>query len=229
MQPDNVDAQRELFMCDFDNKPHECLKALEELIQKEAKNLEQDGCFEDVGEFWSIFETRPFMRAHACYLYALIDLGLMHRAIDEAKEMLRLCEADNLGVRYHLMHLYVYIEDELHAVALHKQYDEVDETQMLLPLTILYYKLGDEKKAEEYLHRLAAKNKDTKEFLTNLANHREEVMTEMLEGHTAYGYAPFTYSEFMAELSKCRFLFFAVPAFPKWALKHLPKRSRKKT
>ena len=54
--------------------------------------------------------------------------------------MLKLCEGDNLGVRYQLMHLYAYIEDEMHALALHKKYGDDEETQMLLPLAILYYK-----------------------------------------------------------------------------------------
>ncbi len=168
------------------------------------------------------------MRVRECYLCALIDLGMMHRAIDEAKDTLRLCVVDDLSIRYKLMHLYAYIEDELHAVALHKKYGEKDETQMLLPLAILYYKLGDEEKAEEYIHRLAAKNKDTKEFLTNFANHWEEIMFEHLEGQSLWRYIPFSYSEFMYELNQCRFLFFPVPEFPKWALQHLPKRSRKK-
>ena len=38
------------------------------------------------------------------------------------------------------MHLYAYMEDEMHALALHKQFDSYEETQMLLPLAVLYYK-----------------------------------------------------------------------------------------
>lgn len=46
---------------------------------------------------------------------------MMHRAIDEGQRLLDLCENDNLGVRYQLMHLYAYMEDEMHALALHKR------------------------------------------------------------------------------------------------------------
>ena len=225
LEPDNVDAQLELIMCDYDDKPHERLKALEELLKKEAKRLEQEGYYEDAGEFWSIFETRPFMRTHASHLDTLINLGMMRPAIEEAKEMLRLCENDNLGIRYCLMHLYAYMEDEANALALHKQYDESDETQMLLPLSILYYKLGEEEKAENYLHRLAAENTDTKKFMTDFAKHREETMYKMLDVQGALGYRPFTYDEFLIELSQFDFLFISAPSFPKWALQHLPKQS----
>ncbi len=228
LEPDNVDAERELIMCDYDVKPHECLKALEELIQKEATRLEQEGYYKDIGDFWGIFETRPFMRTHACYLDALIQLGMLRRAIDEAEEMLRLCEDDNLGIRYYLIHLYAYMEDEEHAVALHNRFDGYDETQMLLPLSILYYKLGKEENAEECLQRLAVSNKDTKKFLNDFAKRQEETIDKMLEAGMSLGYRPYTYDEFLLELSQFHFLFFSVPEFPKWALQHLPKRNSRK-
>ena len=63
------------------------------------------------------------------------------------------------------MHLYAYMEDEMHALALHKQFDSYEETQMLLPLAVLYYKLNQFDKAEDYIKRLAKANKDTKKFL----------------------------------------------------------------
>ena len=81
------------------------------------------------------------------------------------EELLRLCEGDNLGIRYALMHLYAYFENEDGALALHKKYDEYEESQMLFPLAVLYYKKADFEASLQYLRRLAKANKDTKKFL----------------------------------------------------------------
>ncbi len=162
------------------------------------------------------------MRARYAYFQMLYANGMIHLAIDEANEMLRLCESDNPGVRYPLMHLYAYLEDEMHALALHKKYDEYDETQMLLPLAILYYKLGQFDKAEGYLKRLSAANADTRAFLTDLSRHD---MEGLMFDQSPYGYRPGTYEEFRVETKYSLPLFVSVPHFASWALKHLPRRT----
>ena len=76
-------------------------------METAAQQLKPEGYFkEDVGAFWEILETRPYMRVCYTYFDALISCGMMHRAIDEGQRLLELCENDNLGVRYQLMHLY---------------------------------------------------------------------------------------------------------------------------
>ena len=121
LEPDNVDAQLQLIVHTMEHKVDEQLPALQTLMETAAKQLEPEGYFkEDVGAFWEILETRPYMRVCYTYFDALISCGMMHRAIDEGQRLLKLCENDNLGVRYQLMHLYAYMEDEMHALALHK-------------------------------------------------------------------------------------------------------------
>ncbi len=73
---------------------------------------------------------------------ALIALGRIKQAICEGEEMMKLYTNDNLGIRCRLMRLYAYLEDADGASRLHEKYDDYDETQMLLPFTVLYYKLG---------------------------------------------------------------------------------------
>lgn len=228
LEPDNIDAEHRLILCNLGDKPQDCLEALQKLLQKETEHIGKEGYFKDAGEFWEILETRPYMRIRDSYFNYLILVGMIHRAIDEGNEMLRLCESDNLGIRYRLMHLYVYMEDELHAVTLHKRFDDYEETQMLLPLAILYYKLGDEEKAVKYLERLAAANKDTKKFLTDLAKKdMDTIIKNSIAVFSATGYRPASYDEFLIEMQECRFLFLSVPAFPQWAVKHFPKISKK--
>ncbi len=222
LEPDNVDAKHQLIVCTYEKKPNECRKAMQELLKAEAKHLENEGYFqESTGDFWLVLEPRPYMCLKDNYMRLLIHLGMMHRAIDEGAEMLRLCENDNLGIRYRLMYLYAYMEDELHAVALCKKFDAYEDTQMLLTLSILYYKLGEEEQAADYLTRLSKCNKDTKKFLTDLAKGRVKDIFDMADD----GYCPNTYEEFLAELEENSFLFASASGFPEWALEHLPKRT----
>ena len=219
LEPDNVDAQLQLIVHTMEHKVDEQLPALQKLMETAAKQLEPDGYFKaDVGAFWEILETRPYMRVCYTYFDALISCGMMHRAIDEGQRLLELCENDNLGVRYQLMHLYAYMEDEMHALALHKQFDSYEETQMLLPLAVLYYKLNQFDKAEDYIKRLSAINKDAKKFLRAAAEDRLEDYFDQLN---PFGYQPFTMEELLEELMKSSYLFDSVPYFFTWASSRL--------
>ena len=228
LDPANVDAQLQLIVHTLEDKPDEQLPALQNLMAAAAKPLEQEDCFkEDMGDFWTLLETRPYMRVrHACF-DALISCGMIRRAIDEGEELLTLCENDNLGVRYQLMHLYAYMEDELHALALHKQFDSYEETQMLLPLAVLYYKLNQLDKAEDYIKRLAKVNKGAKKFLRAAAR---DQLYDYMDEMSPYGYQPFTMEELLDELLSASYLFDSVPYFFPWASKALAaKTSAKKS
>ena len=226
LEPDNVDAQLQLIVQTMEHKVDEQLPALQKLMETAAKQLEPDGYFKaDVGAFWEILETRPYMRVCYTYFDALISCGMMHRAIDEGQRLLELCENDNLGVRYQLMHLYVFMEDEMHALALHKQFDSYEETQMLLPLAVLYYKLNQFDKAEDYIKRLAKANKDTKKFLRAAAH---DELDDYIDELNPYGYQPFTMEELLDELMKSSYLFDSVPYFFAWASKVLVTKSTSK-
>ena len=138
----------------------------------------------------------------------------MVRAAEQGEEMLRLCEGDNLGVRFRLMHIYAFLEQKDKALNLYKKFDEYKETQMLLPLSVLYFKMGDIEKAKEYLELLNDTNKDTKEFFTAINNNElDEHMAEVGD----YGYRPFTIEEFIIELTDNNFLFTSAPLFLEWA------------
>jgi len=52
------------------------------------------------GEFWSILETRPYMRARLGLAQCLWSLRRRDEAVDHCREMLRLNPGDNQGVRY---------------------------------------------------------------------------------------------------------------------------------
>lgn len=230
LEPEHVDAQLQLIAHTLEDKPDEQLPALRRLMETAAEPLEREGCFrEDVGDFWTTLETRPYMRVRQAYLDALISCGMIRCAINEGEELLRLCENDNLGIRYQLMHLYAYMEDEMHALALHKRFDSYEETQMLLPLAVLYYKLNQFDRAADHIKRLAAVNKDTKKFLRAAAGNR---LDRFILDVNLYGYQPFTVEELMEDVMVSTYLFASVPHFFQWAngcLRTSSAAGRKKT
>ncbi|TMW67640.1 hypothetical protein Poli38472_011260 [Pythium oligandrum] len=70
-----------------------------------------DNAFEEcAGHFWGIHGTRDYMRAKFAYLETMMALGTptsLTEALKEGLDCLRLCRADNLGVREHVSAIYV--------------------------------------------------------------------------------------------------------------------------
>ena len=223
LEPDNLDARLQMITCTTEHHLDEQLLALQELLELAEKQMKKAGAFKEYnGQFWTVPETRPYMRVRYTYFDVLISCGMMRQAINEGQRLLELCESDDLGVRYQLMHLYVFVEDEMHALALHKQFDSYEETQMLLPLAVLYYKLNQFDKAEDYIKRLAKANKDAKKFLRAAA--RDE-LDDYIDELNPYGYQPFTMEELLDELMRSSYLFDSVPYFFVWASKVLTAKS----
>jgi len=57
----------------------------------------------EMGHFWEVLETRPYLRARAGLAHCLWELGQREAASDHWREMLRLNPGDSLGVRYRLI------------------------------------------------------------------------------------------------------------------------------
>lgn len=225
LEPDNLDAMTMVIelTCTTNEKLTEKYK---NLIEETENKLKEQGYFEDdnIGEFWLIFETRPYMRLLERYASHFVQCGQMRLAIAEYEKMLRLCNNDNLGVRYTLMHLYTFLEDEQSALELYKKYPE-ESTQFLLPLSILYYKLGDLRKANQYLKKLIEINEDTYEFFNALM---DGSLMKSVSEMDSYGYRPFTIEEFIIECEENYFLFSSMPEYFVWAKKKVNSKRNKK-
>jgi tetratricopeptide (TPR) repeat protein len=81
---------------------------------------------EDVGHFWGLIETRPYMRARAALAETLWALNRREEAVEHQRELLRLNPNDNQGVRYRQAEWLLWLErfeelDELFAA-----YDDDD-------------------------------------------------------------------------------------------------------
>ena len=178
--------------------------------------MEKKGLMDEdsIGRFWGILETRPYMRLLDRYMEFMAEAGMMGLAAKECEEMIRLSENDNLGVRYRLMHIYAFLEREESALELHNKYDSYEETQMLLPLSIIYFKKGDFDKAENYLKRLCVANKAAKKFFRAV---KKDKLDRYVEELSSYGYQPFTIQELIVELMENSFLFGTIPLYMEWA------------
>ena len=221
LDPNSIDAQTAVIEISAKSET-EMVRDYARAVQKATKSMEKEGYFEEeyIGDFWGVLETRPYMRLRAKYIMALVNCGMIGQARDECEEMLRLCEGDNLGMRYRLMHIYTYFEDEDAALSLHKRFDSYDETEMLLPLSLLYYKKGDYAKSTQYLRKLSRANKDLKKFLRIYLGYDDEDFDDM---SFEYGYRPGTIEELELEERDNEFLFETMDAYMEWALEQIKK------
>ena len=225
LEPDNLNARLKKIIVAI-KQPERQLEEIDKLIKQEEWRLNKKGFFEPdcMGEFWGLFETRPYMRLFAFHVKILSNCGMMSRAAQECERMLELCENDNLGMRFFLMHLYALLEREKEAKNLLERYSEDISSQMLLPMSILYYKLRQEEKAREYLDKVARHYKDLKKFVNAVCKYD---LDRYYWDMNPYGYQPFHMEELLEEYDEFQFLFQTVPAYFPWAKEHL-KTGKKK-
>lgn len=206
--------------------PFEYLEALDGIIKKSGEELKKKKYFKDfTGKFWGVSETRPYMRALYERMLTYLELEMMGAAAKECGEMLRLCERDNLGVRYKLMHIYAYLENETAALELYKKYDE-NSVQMILPLSVLYYKLHDLQKAEEYLTKAQELNSGVKTVIK--AFFKEDEMRQLMKDVNPYYYSPYSVSELLYEITDNEFLFRSSIMYINWAQSIFKKKPAKR-
>lgn len=77
---------------------------------------------EDVGHFWGILETRPYMRARLGLARALKEMGRTDEAVGHLRELLRLNPGDNQGNRYLLLHWFLENDRDEEAADLLNEY-----------------------------------------------------------------------------------------------------------
>lgn len=161
-------------------KSNKCLEAIllleeleentiksEELIdkhlKKEEERLRKEKYFteENIGEFYTIIATRPYIRTLYRKALRKLELGKTNRAIEILKEILKLNKNDNIGARYDLMAAYALTENANELIELIKKYNG-NNLISLFSLLVLYYKKDETKKAIETLKKI---NKNNEYFI----------------------------------------------------------------
>lgn len=229
LEPDNVNVKLEQARLES-NSPLAFVRALEPLIEAEEKHLKDERIYQrSKGDFWLVVETRPYMNLLCEYMTNLIGCGVTNKAIAVGEEMLRLCQTDNLGVRFILMPLYAQVCNEMKALRLCKRMHEENRAFYLLPLALLYFKLGNWPKAKDYLKKLKANYPDTKKFFRAVKKDDTYFLTKH---HDPLGYIPGDTSELVAAYEDNLYVYIREPYFFDWAdealIVHRKKSSEKK-
>lgn len=116
LSPDCADAYL-LLAEDTTSSLEEAHQLLEQAVAAGERALGPEPFADDVGYFWGLVETRPYMRARAALAETLWALGRYEEAVSHQRDLLRLNPNDNQGIRYRQAEYLVALE----------RYDELDE------------------------------------------------------------------------------------------------------
>ena len=120
--PDCVDALVVLAEIESDS-PRKLIASLQKAVAAGERSLGAKFIAENKGDFWSIIETRPYMRALAQLAGLLRAEGINLNAIRHYENMLALNPNDNQGVRDPLLGLYLATDNLESAQKLLQRYE----------------------------------------------------------------------------------------------------------
>lgn len=127
LEPDHVDAQLQLILTEAEDAPEARLTALEDLIKRRPSRWRRKAALKE-GQGRSGDHGDTALYARAPRVPRFVDRMRHDAACDRGMPAaFGIVRGDNLGIRYLLMHLYAYTEDELHALALHRKYDAYEK------------------------------------------------------------------------------------------------------
>lgn len=205
-----------LFLCDLEENGIKRMKLLEDGLEAEKNRLTKEKYFakENIGHFYGIFETRQYIRGLVFKAEYLLEEGKLSQAKNVCKEILKLNENDNMGARYLLMAIYATLEEENEMLKLYKKYPEED-MEMLFPLFALYYKLGNDKKAKEYIKRVDKCNSNFVKLFKGTLKKSERVEP----GYYSRGDS----SEIIMYLERYDYLLITMPKLYEYVIENLMK------
>lgn len=208
-----------LFQCDLEENGIKKMKLLGDGLENEKNRLTKEKYFdkENIGHFYGIFETRPYIRGLVVKAEYLLEEGKLRQAESICREALRLNENDNMGARYLLMAIFATLEEENDMLKLYKKYPE-ETLEMLFPLFALYYKIGNDKKAKEYLNRV---NKCNSNFV-KLFNGSIRKNDKVTPGYYSRGDS----SEIFMYLERYGYLLITMPRLHEYVIENLMKNKK---
>lgn len=129
----------------------------------------------EVGRFWGLVATRPYMRARFGLAQSLESLGQIDEAIDHYRDLLRLNPDDNQGARYSLVVALLACRRDDEAGALLDQYGDEPSAMWRFARALWTFRgQGDSPVAQTALGRARAANRRVSKYLTGRAHLPEE-------------------------------------------------------
>jgi tetratricopeptide (TPR) repeat protein len=157
LDPNCVDAY--VILAENASTPEEAMVLSKKGMEIGQKELGKDFFKENIGHFWMMLETRPYMRAKANYAETLYELELETVAIKEYEELLELNPNDNQGIRYRMFPVYLETGNVVKAEKLLKQYEETTAHGLYNQLLLELYKNGFSAKAVKLLKDAKKENR----------------------------------------------------------------------
>jgi tetratricopeptide (TPR) repeat protein len=149
ISPDCADAF--VLLAEHARNTREALELYQQAIAAGERAIGADAYEENIGHFWAVLETRPYMRARMGLAQVLWGVGRRDEAIDHVQQMLRLNPNDNQGVRY-ILACWLLAEgrdDEL--AALLARFDELSATWAYSKALAAFRRNGDSPEAQKLL------------------------------------------------------------------------------
>lgn len=157
---------------------NEKLKIIDIGIKYEEDKLKRLGFFnkEYFGKFYDTLETRNYLRLLRSKVDLFTFVGRIGMAKDLCLYILRLDKSDHLNATYVLLNIYAYQEDKDNLLELKKMCNE-ESLETVFPLLVLYYKLNEMDKVQEYFDKIKNMSIDFvnafKKCLENVENKNE--------------------------------------------------------
>jgi tetratricopeptide (TPR) repeat protein len=132
----------------------EALNLYRQGVEAGERALGKEASEEDVGHFWAVLETRPYMRARAKLAQCLWASGKHDETIQHYKDMLRLNPNDNQGIRDLLMSRLMEMGRDEEAEALFEEYHHDGMASWIYSRALLdFRRMGDSEISRKSLAR----------------------------------------------------------------------------
>ena len=174
-------------------------------LQAAERKLGSTFFAENVGHFWGISETRPYMRARFGLAESLAAAGRGDEGIAHYQELLRLNPHDNQGVRYVLLPKLLAAGRDVEAARLLKESDE-ESANWVYARALLAFRLGG---------RSAAADRELRDAV-RINPHVPELLCSAAPLPQPPHYAPGSFDEACVAADELRPAFQATPGGLDW-------------
>lgn len=144
----------------------EALRLYEEGVAASERALGREAFKRDVGSFWGLLETRPYMRARLGLAHALWSAARRDEAVAHLQDMLRLNPNDNQGVRYIVAAFLLFLDRDDDLSRLLDQYDEDSATWAYTRALLAFRRHGDTIDTRRLLKAARKANKYVPPYIT---------------------------------------------------------------
>ena len=155
-----------------ESRTPEAARALyEQGVTAAERALGPEAFAQQVGHFWGIVATRPYMRARLGLAQSLEDSGRRDEAIEHYRDLLRLNPGDNQGVRYALLHALILAGRDAETPALLAQFDDEPTALWRYGRALAVFRReGDSPTARQCLRAALRSNRHVPRYLTGDAD-----------------------------------------------------------